>query len=62
MPPDPSFGQLPPVIVLHQSLGLHEDEFNEFKEIPGTNPVKTIKNEVEDYVVGFLNGRGGRIF
>ena len=51
----------PPRFVLNQPVLLEEDRTVEFKEITGKNPASTIIDTVEDYVVAFLNGEGGRI-
>lgn len=41
---------------------IEEDCWTEFKEPTGQNPARRITDDVEDYLVGFLNGNGGRIF
>ncbi|HEH9432282.1 TPA: ATP-binding protein [Aeromonas sobria] len=42
--------------------GLEEDLRNEFKEIKGQNPTKSIQNIVDEYILAFLNSSGGSIF
>lgn len=39
-----------------------EDMTHEFKEIKGNNPIKSIQNIVDDYIIAFLNSSGGSIF
>ena len=46
---------------LGQPVNLEEDERVEFKEILGGNPVKSIINTSDEYVVAFLNAGGGSI-
>jgi hypothetical protein len=46
---------------LNQSVAFDEDLNAEFKEVASGNPAKTIIDTVEDYIVAFLNGKGGRI-
>jgi predicted HTH transcriptional regulator len=41
---------------------LEETRHHEFKETKGANPVNSIKNTCDEYVVAFLNSEGGRIF
>jgi hypothetical protein len=41
-------------------LELDEDRYNEFKEVTG-HPIRRIKEVCDEYVVAFLNARGGRI-
>lgn len=41
---------------------LEEDTTHEFKEVKGANPVKSIQNMVDEYVLAFLNSSGGSIF
>ncbi len=48
--------------ILHQSVTIEETRHYEFKEIKGSNPVDTIKNTVDEYVVAFLNSEGGSIY
>jgi hypothetical protein len=43
-------------------LSIGETRNIEFKEIKGGNPIKTIQNTADEYVVAFLNSEGGRIF
>ncbi|WP_086981238.1 ATP-binding protein [Vibrio aphrogenes] len=45
-----------------ETCSLEEDLTNEFKEVKGNNPAKSIQNLVDEYVVAFLNGSGGSIF
>lgn len=47
---------------LNQIVSIEETRYYEFKEIKGGNPLNTIKNTVDEYVVAFLNGEGGRIY
>ncbi len=47
--------------VLNQYVPFEEDLNTEFKEIISKNPARTIVDTVEDYIVSFLNGQGGRI-
>lgn len=48
--------------VLNETVSLEEDAVTEFKEVTSQNPVRTIVDTVEDYVVAFLNGEGGSLF
>jgi len=48
--------------VLNHSVPVEETRHYEFKEIKGSNPVDTIKNTADEYVVAFLNSEGGRIY
>lgn len=41
---------------------LEEDLHNEFKEVKGQNPTKSIQNIVDEYILAFLNSSGGSIF
>lgn len=41
---------------------LEEDLEHEFKEVKGTNPVDSIKQNVGEYITSFLNGSGGTIY
>jgi len=41
---------------------MEEDLTHEFKEVKGGNPTKSIQNQVDEYVVCFLNSSGGSIF
>ncbi len=41
---------------------MEETRFFEFKEIKGANPVNSIKNTCDEYVVSFLNSNGGSVF
>ncbi|MGN4935917.1 hypothetical protein ACTFBW_19680 [Aeromonas rivipollensis] len=41
---------------------LEEDLHNEFKEIKGQNPTKSIQNIVDEYILAFLNSSGGSVF
>ncbi|EIS3738785.1 ATP-binding protein [Aeromonas hydrophila] len=41
---------------------LEEDLYNEFKEIKGQNPTKSVQNIVDEYILAFLNSSGGSIF
>ncbi|MFT5708565.1 MAG: hypothetical protein ACI9ES_002868 [Oceanospirillaceae bacterium] len=45
-----------------QQCSIEEDLTHEFKEIKGKNPAKSIQNQVDEYVVAFLNSSGGSIF
>jgi DNA modification methylase len=47
---------------LNQPLHIEETRHYEFKEVRGPNPVNSIKNVADEYVVAFLNSEGGRIF
>ncbi|NUU74260.1 hypothetical protein HP552_03100 [Paenibacillus xylanilyticus] len=46
---------------LGSELPFGEDHFNEFKEIIGRNPRRSILEKVDEYVAAFLNSAGGRI-
>lgn len=48
--------------VLNEPFSEEETRHCEFKEIKGSNPVDTIKNSADEYVVAFLNSEGGRIY
>src|SRR5687767_9680133 len=48
--------------VLNEPISEEETRHCEFKEIKGRNPVDTIKNSADEYVVAFLNSEGGRIY
>ena len=52
----------PTQFILNQPVSVEETRHYEFKEIKGRNPVDTIKNTVDEYVVAFLNSEGGRIY
>jgi hypothetical protein len=39
-----------------------EDMTHEFKEVKGKNPIKSIQNVVDEYIIAFLNSTGGSIF
>lgn len=41
---------------------LEEDLTVEFKEVKGENPVKSIQNLVDEYVLAFFNSQGGSVF
>jgi hypothetical protein len=41
---------------------LEEDLTHEFKEVKGSNPVKSIQNLVDEYILAYLNSSGGSIF
>ena len=43
-------------------IPFEETLFYEFKEITGSNPVRSITNDSDEYAVAFLNREGGRIF
>lgn len=43
-------------------MGVEEDLLHEFKTVRGNRPVESISSNVAEYVVGFLNSEGGRIF
>lgn len=45
-----------------QQCSIEEDLTHEFKEVKGNNPAKSIQNQVDEYVVAFLNSSGGSIF
>src|ERR1700730_2431679 len=45
-----------------QSVQFEETRWCEFKEIKGSNPVDSIKNTSDEYVVAFLNREGGGIY
>ncbi len=47
--------------ILGAPITLEETRYIEFKEVKGTNPVKSIVNAADDYAVGYLNSEGGRI-
>lgn len=49
------------LFVHNQTIEAEEDRFTEFKEIYGRDPLHSILNLVEEYVVAFLNAEGGRI-
>ncbi len=48
--------------VINQPVTIEETRYYEFKEIIGGDPVNTIKNTCDEYVVAFLNSGGGRIY
>ncbi len=48
--------------VANKPVPVEETRHYEFKEIKGGNPINTIKNTCDEYVVAFLNSGGGRIF
>ncbi|SCY66491.1 ATP-binding protein [Pseudomonas sp. NFACC37-1] len=39
-----------------------EDLTVEFKEVKGSNPVKSIQNLVDEYILAFFNSQGGSVF
>ena len=41
--------------ILNQSVPFEETLSYEFKEVKGRNPIDSIKNKVDEYVVAFLN-------
>lgn len=41
---------------------LEEDLTVEFKEVKGNNPVKSIQNLVDEYILAFFNSQGGSVF
>ncbi|WP_324022114.1 ATP-binding protein [Pantoea sp. JZ29] len=41
---------------------LEEDLTVEFKEVKGGNPVKSIQNLVDEYILAFFNSQGGSVF
>lgn len=45
-----------------QKCSLEENLTYEFKEVKGQNPRSSIKNVVDEYILGFLNSSGGSIF
>jgi hypothetical protein len=45
-----------------KKVSFEEDLIHEFKEIKGNNPIKSIQNLVDEYVIAFLNSSGGSIF
>lgn len=45
-----------------KSCSLEENLITEFKELKGQNAKKSIQNNVDEYVISFLNSEGGRIF
>lgn len=47
---------------LNQPVEREETRHCEFKEIVGAHPIWAIRKIVDQYVVAFLNGEGGRIF
>ena len=47
---------------LGKSLGLDETRLIEFKEVKGTDPVRSVVNTADEYAVAFLNSDGGRMF
>lgn len=48
--------------ILNSAFPIEENRYYEFKEVTGGNPINTIKNTVDEYVVAFLNSRGGAIY
>jgi tetratricopeptide (TPR) repeat protein len=48
--------------ILGQPVPFDETRHREFKEIKGNNPVGSLKNTADEYVVAFLNGEGGSIY
>ncbi len=48
--------------IINQPVSVEENRYYEFKEITGKNPVNTIKNTCDEYVVAFLNSDSGRIY
>jgi len=47
--------------VVGKPVHFEETRHYEFKEVMGRNPVDSIKNTCDEYVVAFLNAEGGRI-
>ena len=47
--------------IVGKPVPFEETRHCEFKEIKGRNPVDTIKNTCDEYVVAFLNSEGGKI-
>ncbi|WP_272971453.1 ATP-binding protein [Comamonas terrigena] len=45
-----------------EKCGFEEDLKSEFKEIKGENPVKSIQNLVDEYILAFFNSKGGSIY
>ena len=41
---------------------LEEDLTHEFKEVKGLSPTNSIQNQVDEYIIAFLNSSGGSIF
>ncbi|MGC4042264.1 MAG: DNA methyltransferase [Armatimonas sp.] len=50
------------VFYLDQMVPFEETKHCEFKEITGGSPIRTIINDIDNYVTAFLNTTGGRIF
>lgn len=48
--------------IRNEVLALEETRHCEFKEVKGSNPINTIRNTADEYVVVFLNSEGGSIF
>jgi len=48
--------------ILNQPVLVEETLHCEFKEVKGGNPVKAIANTVDEYVVAYLNSKGGNIY
>lgn len=46
--------------ILNAIVPLEENQFIEFKEITALNPIKSIQNTVDEYVVAFLNSLKNR--
>lgn len=45
-----------------EKCSIEEDLTHEFKEVKGCNPTKSIQNQVDEYILAFLNSSGGSIF
>jgi hypothetical protein len=48
--------------IINKPVQVEETRHYEFKEVKGKNPLDSIKNTCDVYVVAFLNSDGGRIF
>ena len=48
--------------IINKPVQVEETRHYEFKEVKGKNPLDSIKNTCDEYVVAFLNSDGGRIF
>lgn len=48
--------------IINEPVNFEETRYNEFKEVKGNNPVRSIVDIVDQYAVAFLNCEGGSIY